>query len=150
LHGGDNAVCEVRAARKKAFATVPLFGTRGCRRQQAYLSANLNSLPGAVITAVGAIANLSVIIAWRAWPGTAVCGSNNGRAAIIKLMQSYYPTSQAYTTARERWKCVLVCMGFPNLQVAAYLHRLEEAGVSQIYFLPAVEGSEVLWFAHAG
>jgi hypothetical protein len=76
------------------------------------------------------------------------CGCNNGRAAIIKLMQSSYPTSQAYTTARERWKCF--CMGFPNLHVAAYLHCLEEAGVSQIYFPPAVEGSEVLWFAHAG
>jgi hypothetical protein len=41
-------------------------------------------------------------------------------------------------------------MAFPNLHIGRRSPLLEEAGVSQIYFLPAVEGSRVLWFAHAG
>jgi hypothetical protein len=79
------------------------------------------------------------------------CGSNNGSAAIIKLMQSSYPTSQAFTTARERGKCF--CMGFPNLHVAAYLH-LSGGGWSVADLLFTCRGGfrgslvRTCWLAH--
>jgi hypothetical protein len=101
-YGGDNAVCEVRAARKtlllyhySALAAADVSSLSLCKSQ--FPAQSSVTAVAVVITVKGIVGGMACVARH--------CGCNSGSAAVIKLMQSSYPTSQAYTTARERWRC---------------------------------------------
>ena len=84
-------------------------------------------------------------MAWRAWPGTA--------GAITEVRLSSNSCNRVIRHRKPTRRRVRDGGALHGLSQSASRRSpllVEEAGVLQIYFLPAVEGSHVLWFAHAG
>jgi hypothetical protein len=76
--------------------------------------------------------------AWRAWPGTA--------GAITEVRLSSNSCNRVIRHRKPARRRVRDGSALHGLAQSA----IDEAGGLRIYFLPAVEGSDVLWFAHAG